>query len=201
MGLLVRSDSKIFRGYFAEMVKLIGQSVGYQYVLKQELTIHSEDNSQLSAPIRIDILFDENPQVDTLNKLGWVSELNQQKPIVINMPYNTPNLTVNARIIVESVDGTPRPRVFKITQIVSDLEFPDAFTCAIVPVFDQYVQKNQYTLVNNEKISQEESDRTSKDQPYKYITDSHEIDNTPKENIAYENKYTFINDKKSPYSG
>lgn len=201
MGLLNRQDAKIFRGYFSEMVKLIGQSVGYQYVVKKELTIHSEDNSVLSAPIRIDILFDENPQVDTLNRLGWVSEINQQKPIVINMPYNTPNLTVNARVTIESVDGVARPRVFKITQIASDLEFPDAFTCAIVPVFDQYMQKNQYTLVNHEKINQDESDRTSKDQPYKYVTDEHNIDNTPKENIEYENKYTFINDKKSPYSG
>lgn len=71
----------------------------------------------------------------------------------------------------------------------------------MVPVFDQYIQKNQYTLVNHEKINQDESARTSKDQPYKYITDEHNIDNTPKENIEYENKYTFLNDKQSPYSG
>lgn len=69
MGLLNRRDAKIFRGYFNEMVKLIGQSVGYQYVVEKNLTIHSEDNSKLSTPIRIDILFDENPQVDTLNRL------------------------------------------------------------------------------------------------------------------------------------
>lgn len=201
MGLLNRSDSKIFRQYFIEMVKLIGQSVGYQYIVKRETTIHSEDNSKFSMPIRIDILFDENPTVDTLNTLGWMSEMNEQKPIVINMPYNTPNLTVDARIIIESVDGVARPRVFKITKIVSDLEFPDAFTCAIVPIFDQYVQKNQYTLVNNEKISQADSPRTSKDQPYKYITNAQNIDTTPKENIEYENKYSFINEKNSPYSG
>ena len=201
MGLLNRQDSQIFRKYFNEMVKLIGQSVGYQYVTEREMTIHSEDNSKFSMPIRIDILFDENPTVDTLNTLGWMSEMNEQKPIVINMPYNTPNLTVDARIIVESVDGVARPRVFRITKIVSDLEFPDAFTCAIVPVFDQYVQKNQYTLVNNEKISQADSPRTSKDQPYKYITNAQNIDTTPKENIEYENKYSFINEKNSPYSG
>lgn len=201
MGLLTRKDARIFRNYFNEMVKLIGQSVGYQYVVEKNLTIHSEDNNKLSAPIRIDILFDENPQVDTLNRLGWVSELNGQKPIVINMPYNTPNLTVNARIIVESVDGVGRPRVFKITQIASDLEFPDAFTCAIVPVYDQYVQKNQYTLVNHEKINQDLSDRTSQDQPYKYITATENIDNTPNENKQYENQFKFISDKNSPYSG
>ena len=201
MGLLNREDSRIFRQYFKEMVKLIGQSVGYQYIVERKYTIHSEDNSKLSAPVRIDVLFDENPTVDTLNRLGWVSELNEQKPIVVNMPYDTPNLSVNARLLIESVDGTPRPRVFKITHIESDLEFPDAYTCAAVPIFDQYAQKNQYTLVNHEKFNQDESPRTSKDQPYSYITDSHNIDNTPKENIEYENKYNFINEKNSPYSG
>lgn len=201
MGLLNRQDSTIFRQYFNEMVKLIGQSVGYQYVIKRDMTIHSEDNSDLSVPLRIDVLFDENPSVDTLNTLGWTSELNTQQPIVVNLPYNTPKLTVNARIIIESVDGVQRPRVFKITKIVSDLEFPDAFTCGIVPVFDQYEQKNQYTLVNTEKISQKEGERTSKDQPYLYITQEQDIDNTPKEYINWENKYNLINDKQSPYSG
>lgn len=201
MGLLNRQDSKIFRGYFNEMCKLIGISVGYQYVTKKELTIHSEDNSELSMPIRIDILFDENPNIDTLNKIGWVSELNDQKPIIANLPYNTPNLTVNARIIVESIDGVARPRVFRIIKIQSDLEFPDAYTCALVPVFDQYTQKNQYTLVNTEKISQDESKRTSKDQPSKYITGEHDIDTTPKEHIEWENNFTYIDDSNSPYSG
>lgn len=201
MGLLNRQDARIFRQYFSEMVKLIGISVGYQYIVERQKTIHSEDNSKLSMPIRLDVLFDENPQVDTLNRLGWVSEINGQKPVVVNLPYNTPNLTVDARVIIESVDGVERPRVFKITQIVSDLEFPDAYTCALVPVFDQYTQKNQYTLVNHEKLNQDVSDRTSRDQPYNYITDTEKIDNTPKENIEYENKYTFINDKNSPYSG
>jgi len=201
MGLLNRADSTIFRQYFNEMVKLIGQSVGYQYVVKKEMTIHSEDNSDLSVPIRIDVLFDENPTVDTLNTLGWTSELNTQQPVVVNLPYNTPKLTVNARITVASVDGVQRPRVFKITKIVSDLEFPDAYTCAMVPVFDQYKQKNQYTLVNTEKISQDEGERTSKDQPYLYITQQQKIDNTPKEHIEWENSYNLINDKQSPYSG
>lgn len=165
------------------------------------MTIHSEDNSELSMPIRLDIIFDENPSVDTLNRLGWVSEINSDKPIIINVPWNTPHLTVNARIIVESSDGIPRPRVFRITTIKSDLEFPDAYTCIIAPVYDQYVQRNQYTLVNNEKVNQEESGRTSKDQPYKYLTQQHEIDNTPQVHKDYENKYSFINDNNSPYSG
>ena len=75
MGLLNRDDARIHRAYFQEMTKLIGIQVLYQYVIKQELTIHSEDNSTLSQPIQLDILFDENPSQKTLNRMGWVSEL------------------------------------------------------------------------------------------------------------------------------
>ena len=201
MGLLNRSDSLIYRGYFREMCKLIGISVAYQYIVKKELTIHSEDNSELSMPIRLNILFDENPSVNTLNRLGWVSETEEQKPVVANLPYNTPNLTVNCRITIETSDGIARPRVYKITKIQSDLEFPDAFTCAVVPVFDQIPQQNKYTLVNNEKVSQELSDRTSNDQPYRYLNNTEDIDTTPKQQINWHDKYSFIDDDKSPYSG
>ena len=201
MGLLNRSDSLIFRGYFNEMAKLIGITVGYQYIVKKELTIHSEDNSTLSQPVRINILFDENPSVNTLNRLGWISETGDQKPIVANLPYNTPNLTVNCRIIVETSDGTARPRVFKITSIQSDLEFPDAYTCALVPVFDQIPQQNEYSLVNNEKVNQNMGERTSEDQPYRYLTNKEDIDTTPEQNKQWKDKYSFINEDKSPYSG
>ena len=71
-----------------------------------------------------------------------------------------------------------------------------------VPVFDQYPQKNQYTLVNHEKVSQEKDRRTSKDQPnMSYITGNEEIDNTPQRHKEWEDKYSFIDDRKSPYSG
>ena len=53
MGLLNRQDSKIFRQYFNEMVKLIGQSVGYQYVVDRDMTIHSEDNSTYLSSLSV----------------------------------------------------------------------------------------------------------------------------------------------------
>lgn len=201
MGLLVRDDSRLYRRYFNEMCRLIGITVLYQYVVKKEMTIHSEDNSILSMPIQLDILFDDNPTIDTLNKLGWITEIGEQKPIVVNVPYNTPNLTVNARITVETTDGVKRPRIFQITKIQSDLEYPDAFTCAAVPVYDQYSQRNQYTLVNTEKVNQEVSNRTSQDPDSLYITGQEKIDTTPTKHIEWENQYTFIDDKNSPYSG
>ena len=201
MGLLNRSDSRIHRRFFSEMCKLIGMRVEYQYVVKQSLTLHSEDNSDLSAPIPLDILFDENPSVDTLNKLGWMTELNMQQPVVVNLPYNTPHLTVNARITVESSDGTPRPRIFKITKLQSDLEYPDAYTCAMVPVLDQYEQTNQYTITNYEKLNTDASKRTSEEQPYRFIQDTDKEDTTPEEYKEWQESYSFIDDNNSPFSG
>lgn len=200
MGLLNRSDSKIYRHFFNEAVKLLGQRVAYQYVINQELTIHSEDNSNLSAPIPLDIIFEENPTIDTLNRLGWISEMNDQRPIVIYLPYTTPKLSVNARITIETVDGTPRPRTFKVTKIGSDLEFPDAYACSIVPVFDQYEQTNQYSITNYEKINTEESKVTSEDQPYKFIQSTDKEDTTPKQYKDWQEDYSFISDEKSPFS-
>lgn len=201
MGLLTRNDAKLFRGYFDEMCKLLGQSVAYQYIVKRDMTIHSEDNNDYSMPIRIDIIFEENPTVDTLNRLGWLTELQDQQPLIAYMSYNTPKLTVGARIMIESISGTDRPRLFKITKIGSDLEFPDCYTCALVPVFDQLPQTNTYTLVNHEKINLKGSERTSKDQPNKYITSDHNIDTTPEEHTEWHDKYSFINENNSPYSG
>lgn len=200
MGLLNRQDSKIFRQYFKEMVKLIGIQVAYMYVKNQSMTIHSEDNSNLSLPIPLNVLFDENPSIDTLNRLGWVSELNTQQPIIVNLPYDTPHLAVNCRIIVESTDGTPRPRVFKITKIQSDLEYPDAYTCAMVPVFDQYEQTNSYTITNYEKINTEDSSVTSEEQPYSFIQATNKVDTTPEEYKEFQEEYSFIEDNKSPFS-
>lgn len=201
MGLLVGKDSLILRSYFKEMCKLRGISVGYQYITKKEMTIHSEENNTYSMPIRIDILFDENPSIDTLTKYGWLSELGEQQPVIANFSYDTPYLRVGCRVTIEASGGSLRPRVFRISKMANDLEYPDSFICALVPVYDQLPQKNQYTLVNTEKISQEESKRTSKDQSSKYITDNYSIDTTPKEYTEWENKYNFINENNSPYSG
>ena len=201
MGLLNRSDSKIFRRYFREMCKLIGIQVYYQFVKKQEMTIHSEDNSDLSLPMPLNIIFDENPNIDTLNALNWLTEIGQQQPVIANLSLNTPHISVNARITVESIDGTKRPRIFRITKIQSDLEYPDAYTCALVPVLDQYIQTNDYGMRNYEKINTKESEVTSEEQPYSFIQATANEDTTPEEYKEWQEEYSFIDDNNSPFSG
>lgn len=200
MGMLVRNDALRFRQYFKEAVKLVGLSVAYQWVTKQEYTIHSEKNFEYSQPIRMNIILDENPTIETLNTYGWLSELGDTLPIIAHIPFNTPNLKVGCRITLATIKGTDRPRIFEITKIGSNLEYPDSYTVALAPVLDQFPQRNQYTLVNNEKVSQEKSEFTSKEQNSSYTTNTEIIDTTPKQFIEWENNYELISDEPSSYS-
>lgn len=200
MGLLVRNEALLQRRYFKEMCKLVGISCAYQWVTDKKYTIHSEKNFKYSQPVRMDIILDENPTIETLNTYGWLSELGDTLPLIAHIPFDTPNLMVGCRITLATVRGTDRPRVFDITKIGSNLEYPDSYTVALAPVLDQFPQRNQYTLVNNEKVSQEKSEVTSKEQNSLYTTNTEVIDTTPEKFKEWENNYSFINDDSSPYS-
>lgn len=149
MGFLTQEDSTLYRGWFKEMAKLRGFSVGYQYPLDTDKTIHSEPNIRLSNPIRMDIIFNENPRVGTLRKLGWVTEINEQKPVIAQLPFDAPHLARYARIIIPPfVEINSRSRVFQVTKMNTLLEFPDCWTVALVPVFDSYKEDNEYAETN-----------------------------------------------------
>lgn len=201
MGMLIRNEALLQRRYFKEMCKLVGISCAYQWVIDKEYTIHSEKNFKYSQPIRMNIILNENPTIETLNTYGWLSELGDTLPIIAHIPFDTPNLMVGCRIMLATIKGTDRPRLFDITRIGSNLEYPDSYTVALAPVLDQFPQRNQYTLVNNEKVSQEKSEVTSKEQNSLYTTNTEVIDTTPEKFKEWENNYTFINDEDSPFSG
>ena len=201
MGMLIRDSALLQRKYFKEMVKLVGCSAAYQWVTDKNFTIHSEKNFKFSDPVRINLILDENPTIETLNTYGWLSELGDTLPIIAHLPYDTPNLIVGCRITLATTKGTNRPRTFDITKIGSNLEYPDSYTVALAPVLDQFPQRNQYTLVNNEKVSQEKSEVTSKEQNSMYTINTEKIDTTPNTFIDWENNYNFLDDSDSPYSG
>ena len=200
MGLLTRDDAMRFRQYFKEMCKLHGISVAYQWITDKKYTIHSEKNFKYSQPVRMDIILNENPSIETLNTYGWLSELEDTLPLIAYIPYDTPNLMVGCRITLATIKGTDRPRIFDITKISSSLEYPENYAVALAPVLDQFPQRNQYTLVNNEKVNQEKSDVTSNEQHSLYTVKTDKIDTTPEEFKDWENNYTFISEDDSPYS-
>lgn len=160
MGLLTQKDSTLYRSFFKEMAHLRGIPVIYRYVKKFKDTIHAEVSpADLSDPININVIFEENPKVKTLRRIGWVSESPDDKPYIMYFPFDVPHLTNEARVEIPMIDVmNNRPRLFKVTSITQLIEFPDALITTIVPVVDTIKPRTEY-----------------KDSNYNYINDTHKI--------------------------
>lgn len=146
MGLLTQSDAIQHRKWFNEMAELLGISVGYQYPLGDTKTIHSEPNMPMSNPTQLDIIFNENPTIDTLKKHGWVTEIGENKPVIAQVPYNTPNLQRYSRIIIPPIGTVIRERTFEVTAISTILEYPDCWTVKLAPVYNTIVEEHNESL-------------------------------------------------------
>lgn len=150
MGLLTNNDAIQHREWFKEMANLLGFTVGYQYPLGDTKTIHSEPNMPMSNPIQLDIIFMENPTVDTLKKHGWVVEIGEAKPAVAQVPFDTPKLQRYSRIIIPPVGSVLDARTFEVTAISSILEYPDCWTVRLAPVY-KTIQNND-TLKHDNNV-------------------------------------------------
>lgn len=150
MGFLTREDSTIYRNWFKEMARLRGHRVEYRYVKEFNETIHSEVYPEhLSDPIYLDVIYEENPKVSTLRRIGWLSENPNDKPYIMLFPFDTPNLTVEARVVIPPFkEINSKPSEFKVTSISTIIEYPDCWTCTIVPVFRTDKPKTDYSNSN-----------------------------------------------------
>lgn len=136
MGLLTRADSTLFRSYFKEMAKLLGIRVIYQYPIDMKFTMYAEENPKgFSEEILMDIIFEENPKITTLRKYGWVSEIPDDKPYLAQLPFDAKNLCKGCRVSIIPPLPLAEKRVFVITDIQSNLQFPDSWMCKLAPVF------------------------------------------------------------------
>ena len=160
MGILTKGDSKLYRNWFIEMARLRGFTVKY-YAVKNGIdsTMYGELNpNDLESPIDLDVIYEENPKRNTLKNIGWVSENPDDKPYIMIFPYNTPNISIEARIkIPQDVENLAfdKFKEFKITSISTIIEYPDCYTCTIVPVFQSDRIKNDYSNNNFNYIKEE----------------------------------------------
>lgn len=137
---------KLLEAGFLKCVDCYGISVGYQYPLGNDKTIHSEPNMPMSNPIQLDIVFNENPTVDTLKKHGWTVEIGENKPVIAQVPYDTPNLQRYSRIIIPPIGNVMKARTFEVTAISTILEYPDCWTIRLAPVYETIQEKHEENL-------------------------------------------------------
>ena len=137
MGQLFNNDATIFRKFFKEQARLLGIHVQYKYPVEMDFEITGQENPLgYSEPIEMDIIFDASPKLTTLKKLGWVSEDPQDKPYLVQLPFDAPNLQKGCLLYLPAMLPTMESRVFKITEIQADQIFPDSWYCKVAPKFD-----------------------------------------------------------------
>lgn len=142
-GLLLTPDIKLYRNYFNEMCRLIGIKVIYMAPRKnKQYTTYAEIESNYQSPIVISAIFSEHPQQQTLKKMGWVSEL-QEDASIIHIAYDTPDIQQGALFIVPSGLDDGKGRLFRCTRLTNSIVYPASITCEIVPEYeDTYPNTN-----------------------------------------------------------
>ena len=150
MGLLTNDDAKIFRNYFKEMAKLIGITVMYQFPIDMKFSLYAEEDPTGFSPEQsMDIIFEENPKINTLRKYGWVSESAEDKPYLAHLPYDAENLCKGCRILIPSPFPTNKGRLFVVTDITANLQYPDCWVCKLAPVMhDKPAEPVDYSDTN-----------------------------------------------------
>lgn len=173
MGLLTQGDAGVFQEWFKEACKLHGIPVKYQYPIPYEddVTIYGEIKPKFSEEIDIDIMFEQNPTVKTLKRIGWVSETPDDKPYIAYLPIDTPYLQTKARVLIPPIGQAIPGRLFEVTSIHSQLEYPDCYTCTLAPVMESEPEKIDYHETNYNHIDDNKANQPDEDSPNNYSVD------------------------------
>lgn len=149
-GLLLNNDIKLHRGYFDEMIRLLGIQVIYRAPLPDKhYTTYAEIESNYEEPILVGCIFDEHPTQQTLKKMGWVAEL-QQNSSFIHVPYDLPDLQQGALFIVPSGIDNAKGRLFRVVSMSTSMVYPASITCEIVPEYENtYVPETNDDYVHS----------------------------------------------------
>ena len=135
-GILLTPDIKLQRNYFKEMVKLLGINVIYRAVKPgKKYTTYAEIDANYEQPLLEGCIFNEHPDQQTLKKIGWVSEL-QQNASIIHVRYDLPNLEQGALFIVPSGLDNAKGRLFRVVKITNIMVYPASIACEIVPEYE-----------------------------------------------------------------
>lgn len=144
-GILLTPDAKLQRNYFKEMCKLIGINCIYRAVKPgKKYTTYAELDTNFEKPQLIGCIFDEHPTQQTLKKIGWVSEL-QENSSIIHIAYDTPGLQQGCLFTLPSGLDDGKGRLFRLVKISTIMVYPASIACELVPEYE-----NIYTEALND---------------------------------------------------
>ena len=147
--LLHENDIKLQRKWFKEMCNLIGVKVVYRAPrTDKHYTTYTEIDSNYMQPEVISCIFEEHPEQQTLKKLGWMSEL-QEDASIIHVPYDLCNLQQGALFILPSALDNSEGRLFRVIRLSTIMIYPASISCAIVPEYEDTFSDTQFDYTNS----------------------------------------------------
>lgn len=145
-GLLLNSDIKLHRQWFIEMCNLIGIKVIYRAPLPNKTyNGYGEFDSFFNTPKVVGCIFEDHPTQQTLKKLGWVSEL-QEESLLIHVPYDLEGLQQGALFIIPSGIDNAQGRVFRVIKMSTSIIYPASITCEIAPQYESEFEPANLTF-------------------------------------------------------
>lgn len=139
---LIGKDAILKRKEFEEVARLLGMpGCTYQYFMEgtKKYSIHGEVEGVYSKPEPIPLIFLEVPDQETATTYGWVSVLDNDKPYLCQVPYDTKHLENGCRITIPFVgdsrvdDETGPAKVFRVTRVYMMSRFPNCRMVQLAP--------------------------------------------------------------------
>lgn len=143
-GLLIKDNIKLHRKWFKEMCSLIGINVVYRAPrVDKGYTTYTEFDNYFEKPEVVGCIFEEHPEQQTLKKLGWVAEL-QENASIIHVPYDLKGLQQGALFIVPSGLDCAEGRMFRLVKMSTIMIYPASIPCQIVPEYENTFSNTQF---------------------------------------------------------
>lgn len=147
-GLLLNHGAKLHRGYFKEMVRLIGINVIYKPPMQnKDYNLQGELESNYETGEVVGCIFEDHINQKTAKKLGWNSEL-VENAALIHVPYDLHDLQIGALFNIPSGYDNTKGRWFRVTKLSAQMIYPASITCEIVPEYETTVQQSEIHLFN-----------------------------------------------------
>ena len=147
--LLNQQDMLLQRGYFNELVMLLGVKLKHRAPRPDKhYTTYAEIQANYYEPEEVGCIFNEHPDQKTMKRLGWNAELSTE-PAIVSVPYDLNGLQKGSLFYVPSTFDNTADRLFRVVELSAAMIYPASITCKLVPEFENTFSNNLFDHKRN----------------------------------------------------
>lgn len=135
---LIQSDILLMRNRYDEALSMQGIPALYQYPILNTTNEQGEPVvDHYSIEENVFIFFDSMPKIKTYKRLGWVVANDEDLPFLIHCSFNLKHLQRDCIFRFSGQYTGMDDKIFRVTQLTTDMQCPDHVTCQVIPVYDK----------------------------------------------------------------